>query len=226
VDAFLGTIMPVAFNYPPRGWAFCNGQLMSISQNSALFALLGTMYGGDGVTTFALPDLRGRVIAGSQGNGPGLQAISQGQIGGTNTVTVTASGSAVVNLTAANLPAHTHAATATAGTLAATTTVEASTATTGAVTTPAAGYSLGTSPAGGPTSAAIYSPPAAVSGPVALGGVATTLSGGPAVTVEANTGGGQPLAAPVQTQAQASVMQPFTGINYVICVEGIFPPRD
>ena len=57
---FLGEVKLVAFNFPPKGWAFCNGQLMSIQQNAALFSLLGTMYGGDGIRTFALPDLQGR----------------------------------------------------------------------------------------------------------------------------------------------------------------------
>jgi microcystin-dependent protein len=60
-EPFIGQIMLVPYNFSPRGWAFCNGQLMSIAQNTALFSLLGTTYGGDGQTTFALPDLRGRV---------------------------------------------------------------------------------------------------------------------------------------------------------------------
>ena len=64
---FLGTIMPVGFNYAPKGWALCNGQLLGISQNNALFSLLGTYFGGDGRTTFALPDLRGRTPSGSLG---------------------------------------------------------------------------------------------------------------------------------------------------------------
>ena len=61
MDPFLGQLMLVPYNFAPRGWAFCNGQIMSIAQNSALFSLLGTTYGGNGQTTFALPDLRGRV---------------------------------------------------------------------------------------------------------------------------------------------------------------------
>jgi microcystin-dependent protein len=82
MEAFLGTVVAVGFNFVPAGWAFCNGQLLSISQNPALFSLLSTMYGGDGVTTFGLPDLRGRAVAGSQGNGPGVASISQGQLSG------------------------------------------------------------------------------------------------------------------------------------------------
>ena len=96
-EPFLGQISMVGFNFAPRGWAECAGQLLSISQNSALFALLGTTYGGDGRTTFGLPDLRGRVPI-NFGQGPGLSNYSLGQQGGTENTTLT------VN----NLPAHTH----------------------------------------------------------------------------------------------------------------------
>lgn len=78
MDPFLGTIAMFGFNFVPRGWAFCNGQIMSIQQNTALFSLLGTTYGGNGTTTFGLPDLRGRVPVG-QGQGPGLSNYSIGQ---------------------------------------------------------------------------------------------------------------------------------------------------
>lgn len=96
-DPFLGEIRAVGFNFPPRGWSFCEGQLLAISQNSALFSLLGTTYGGDGRTTFGLPDLRGRSIV-SPGTGAGLSQIRQGEKGGVATRT----------LTAAQMPAHTH----------------------------------------------------------------------------------------------------------------------
>jgi Phage Tail Collar Domain len=69
-EPFLGEITPVAFAFAPRGWALCNGQLLSIAQNTALFSLLGTTYGGDGVSTFALPDLRGRAIVHSSASYP------------------------------------------------------------------------------------------------------------------------------------------------------------
>ena len=84
-------------DFAPRGWAKCEGQLLAISQHSALFSLLGTMYGGDGRTTFALPDLRGRVPM-HYGLGPGLSTHIQGESGGTETNM----------LTVANLPAHNH----------------------------------------------------------------------------------------------------------------------
>lgn len=97
-DPFLGEIRIFGGNFAPKEWAFCNGQLMSIAQNSALFSLLGTMYGGDGIQTFALPDLRGRVPL-SFGQGPGLSSYSQGVASGTETVT----------LISTQIPAHTHA---------------------------------------------------------------------------------------------------------------------
>lgn len=218
MEAFMGTILPVGFTFAPRGWAFCNGQLMSVSQNSALFALLGTVYGGDGVNTFGLPDLRGRVAVG-QGTGPGLSPVVPGQIAGTSNSTVVANGSATVTLAVANLPAHTHTATLDGSAI--TTTLQASTGTTGTSTSPAAGSFLSASP-GGPSSASIYSPTA--TGPVNLGGLSTAASSG-AVTV-GSTGNGQPLAAPVTTSATVPIMQPYLGLNYIIAVEGIFPSRN
>ena len=77
-EPFLGEIRNFGFNFAPQGWAQCQGQLLSISQNSALFSLLGTMYGGDGRTTFGLPDLRGRTAI-SLGQGPGLSSYGPGR---------------------------------------------------------------------------------------------------------------------------------------------------
>lgn len=102
-EPFLGQVIIFAGNFAPRGWAFCDGQLLPISANSALFSLLGTVYGGDGRTTFGLPDLRGRVAIGPR-NGPGLSDYRQGARGGEENV--------VLNTT--QIPAHTHPATATA----------------------------------------------------------------------------------------------------------------
>jgi microcystin-dependent protein len=81
-------IIIVPYNFSPRGWAFCNGQILPIAQNTALFSLLGTTFGGNGQTTFALPDLRGRV-ANSSGQGPGLSSYDLGQVGGTESETLT-----------------------------------------------------------------------------------------------------------------------------------------
>jgi microcystin-dependent protein len=99
MDPFLGEIRLFAGNFAPQGWALCNGSLLSIAQNTALFALLGTTYGGDGVTNFALPNLNGR-FAMHQGQGPGLSNRTIGE----------AVGEAAVTLSAAQVAAHSHAA--------------------------------------------------------------------------------------------------------------------
>jgi microcystin-dependent protein len=96
-DGYLGEIMLFGGNFAPRGFALCNGQLLSISQNTALFSLLGTTYGGNGQTTFALPNLQGRVVL-HQGQGPGLSPRSMGQTGGELAHTL------VLN----EMPAHAH----------------------------------------------------------------------------------------------------------------------
>ena len=98
MEPFLGQIDFFGFNFPPRGWLLCQGQLLAVAQNDALFSLLGTIYGGDGRTTFALPDLRGRCIVG-EGQGIGLSNIPIGARGGSETTILSAN----------NLPAHNHA---------------------------------------------------------------------------------------------------------------------
>ncbi|UFJ39582.1 tail fiber protein [Brevibacillus humidisoli] len=97
-DAYVGEIRMFAGNFAPLGWAFCDGQLLSISENSTLFSLIGTTYGGDGETTFALPDLRGRIPLHAGTNPTTGTAYPLGQKGGVETVT----------LTVDQLPAHTH----------------------------------------------------------------------------------------------------------------------
>ncbi|WP_346838995.1 tail fiber protein [Microbulbifer sp. SAOS-129_SWC] len=96
-ESFVGEIRIFAGNYAPKGWAFCHGQLLAVSENDALFSLLGTIYGGDGRNTFALPDLRGRLPVG-EGQGNGLSPRRLGQKFGQDSVT----------LTQAQLPAHRH----------------------------------------------------------------------------------------------------------------------
>jgi microcystin-dependent protein len=86
-EPYLGEIRPFGFNFAPRGWAFCAGQILPIAQNTALFSLLGTTYGGNGQTTFALPDLRGRIPLG-MGQGNGLSDYVEGEQTGTETVTL------------------------------------------------------------------------------------------------------------------------------------------
>jgi microcystin-dependent protein len=96
-NPFLAEIRIFPFNFPPRGWAFCDGQLMSISQNTALFSLLGTTYGGDGKSNFALPNMQGNAPM-HPGQGPGLSLHDLGETGGSDTVTLLES----------EIPAHTH----------------------------------------------------------------------------------------------------------------------
>ena len=99
-EPFLGQITIFPYNFAPRGWAFCSGQLLSIQQNAALFSLLGTNFGGNGQTTFALPDLRGRVAIGA-GQGPGLSDYVLGEVSGTESTTLLTN----------NLPPHNHSVT-------------------------------------------------------------------------------------------------------------------
>lgn len=131
---FVGEIRMFAGNFAPAGWAFCDGSLLSIAQNEVLFVLIGTTYGGDGQTTFALPDLRGRVPL-HMGQGPGLSPRVQGQQGGAEQVT----------LTPGQMPAHNHVLQAT--TAAAT----ASASVAGSLTAKAASTSFyGSTPGGAP----------------------------------------------------------------------------
>src|SRR5271166_3581841 len=96
-EPFIGEIRLFGFNFAPVGWALCNGQLMPIAQNTPLFSLIGIYYGGDGITTFALPNLQSRVPIG-QGQGPGLSPYTIGQTGGIENVTLTGN----------QMPEHTH----------------------------------------------------------------------------------------------------------------------
>ena len=169
-DPFIGEIRMFAGNFAPVGWAFCDGQLQSIANNTALFALIGTYYGGDGVNTFALPDLRGRVPI-AQGTGAVLTARVIGERVGTETVT----------LTSAQMPAHTHTQ------IASSSPASTSAGPSGMPATPA--------------SAAIY------------GATPNTDFAAAAV---AGAGGGQPH----------DNMAPFTALNFIIALYGIFPTRN
>lgn len=104
-EPFIGEIRWVPYNFAPRGWAFCSGQILPINTNQALFSLLGTVYGGDGITSFALPDVRGRVMV-HEGAGPGLSNYTLGSKAGQESVT----------LTQAQIPSHQHALRASATT--------------------------------------------------------------------------------------------------------------
>lgn len=203
-EPFIGEIRMVGFNFAPRGWAFCQGQLMSISQNTALFSLLGTLYGGNGQTTFGLPDLRGRGPVG-MGQGPGLTDITQGEMSGTENVT----------LLATQMPAHNHLVQSATATVAVSGPVAVPVSTTSAnVASPA--NAVPAAPSSGGRPFAIYN--SAQSGSDTMAPFNVTLNG--SATVPNNetgvSGGSQPM----------PVRNPYLGINFVIALEGIFPSRN
>lgn len=180
MEPTIGEIRLFAGNFAPRSWAFCNGQLLAIAQNSALFSILGTIYGGDGRTTFALPDLRGRAPI-SPGQGPGLSSINQGQRAGVNTV----------NLTIQNLPNHNH-------TLNVQNTAGSSASPTNNV----------------PANAQVQTERGGEIHDVNSYGAATNATMGS--NSIGSTGG----------STSVSVQNPYLGINYIICLYGIFPSRN
>lgn len=173
-DVFMGQIMMTGFPFAPRYFAACNGAMLSISQNPALFSLLGTQFGGDGMTTFALPDLRGRTPVGAGGSVDSAwqaAAYGLGEAGGVEAVTLQLS----------EVPAHTHSARGSAA--------------------PATGRN--------PSNAlyatvdtAIYAAPSA--GTVTLANASVAAAGG-----------GQPH----------GNMQPYETVNFVIAINGLYPPR-
>jgi microcystin-dependent protein len=176
---YLGEIRVVGFNFPPVGWATCNGQLLSISENEALFAVIGTTYGGDGVTTFGVPSMNSRVGIGSQGGlaGPGLSTYQQGATGGTENVT----------LLATQIPVHVHPYAA-----------------------PLQGTTVGPAtdnPAG--------------NRPGSLAATYATAANGKNLATSAVTGVINPAGG---SQPHPNI-SPVLALNYIICTEGIFPPR-
>lgn len=201
MDFNIGMICSFGFNFNPVGWALCNGQLLSISNYTAVFSLLGTTYGGNGTTTFGLPNLQGRVaIGGGYGQGPGLTNVNLGEMGGTESV----------SLSTANLPAHTHTVNVTAGTGSSSATLNA-VSNAGNTTTPLGNYLA----ASKSISNAGY----------AASGTSTALNAGsisnitpalPNVAIGASSGG----------TVAIGIMQPFLTINYSICLEGIYPSRN
>ncbi|MDH4568072.1 phage tail protein [Pseudomonas sp. BN414] len=201
-DPFLGEIRMVGFNFAPRSWALCQGQQMAISQNSALFSLLGTMYGGNGQTTFGLPDFRGRSPVG-QGQGLGLSPITIGEVSGTENVTILTT----------QMPAHTHTAVPTSTSIAASGQVSIPAATTGTTqTNPGPTTVLGPVAAGG-RAGTLYctGAPDTTLAPVNV----SVLGDMPGINIGIS-GGSQPVA----------IRNPFLGTNFVIALEGIFPSRN
>jgi len=177
MDPALATITMFAADFAPQGWAFCSGQLLQISQNQALFSLLGTTFGGNGTTNFALPDLRGRTPLGT-GQGPGLSNINLGQAFGVENATLS------VN----QMPSHSHTGTLTVG-------VSSNPANSDEADTNVLAQG----------SIQSFKTGAALNG--AMAGTTATL---------ANTGSSQAF----------NLRQPYLGINFIICLSGIFPSRN
>ncbi|PQV49132.1 phage tail protein [Paraburkholderia sp. BL21I4N1] len=200
-DPYLGEIRMVGFNFAPVGWALCQGQIVSIAQNNALFALLGTTFGGTGTTTFGLPNFSGRAPVG-MGQGPGLSPVVWGEIGGTETTTILQT----------QMPIHTHVATASGGgTGNVQISVPATTTTTGTTATPASNTVLAPGASAGHP-ATIYSTAAANTSLAPFSAPVTTT---PPTIVNQPAGGSQPV----------SLRNPYLGTTFIIALQGIYPTR-
>jgi microcystin-dependent protein len=178
MEGYIGEIRMFGGNFSPGSWNFCDGSLQSIAVYTALFSIIGTTYGGDGQTTFALPDFRGRIPVGT-GNGPGLPVYELGQTGGHETAT----------LTNQTMPMHTHP-------------------TTISIRIPAYSETGGSDP---------------------NGAILSSLTN--AYTDQATDSSLNVFTSPVTLQPVGqgvpfSVMQPYLALNYIICMEGIFPSRN
>lgn len=182
MEGYIAEIRMFAGNFNPLYWRYCDGSILSIAQNTALFSLVGTTYGGNGQTTFALPDLRGRVAVGAQfSQGPGLPAYQLGEMAGTPTTT----------LLLTNLPFHNHPVTGTV-------TMVANSGTDGQTDDPNGRLLSG---------AQIYTNNTSEPAPMA-----------PCVTNLSTSFAGN--------NAPFNNMPPYLGMNYIICVEGIYPSRN
>ena len=231
MEAFTGTIMSVGFSYAPSGWMTCAGQLLNVNQNQALFSLLGTQFGGDGSNTFGLPDLRGRVPVGAAAGAQGRIDAIMGVAGGNPTSNVIAQGSGMANvtLTVPNIPSHSHAATF-SGSGGTPSTVEIKVSNDPATTeSPLADGYLAMGASAGNSQPMLYAA-TADNGTTRLNAATATLVGGGgsgSVSV-GNTGSGQTLMAPVtvSTNGTATTVPPFQGVQYIICVQGLYPTRN
>lgn len=231
MEPFIGEIRAIAFNWAPQGWFFCNGQTLQIAQYQALFALIGTTYGGNGSSTFMLPNLQGRVVAGLATNQstcpPGVTFARYSAIAGNGGAESGNGTPGAVTLAAANLPGHTHPATFTP---------------TGSAPTPvgvtigvADGAASQASPKNGVLATAatnarpstpVNTYAAAATAGATLAGVTVTggggITGGTVGVQSNNTGTPTPVALPGAT---VPVLQPYQVLNYIIAWQGIFPSR-
>lgn len=180
MEGYIGEVRMFGGNFAPRGWMFCQGQTMAIAQWDAVYALLGTTYGGDGVSTFLLPNMASRVPV-HPGTGGGLTNRILGQVGGTETNTITV----------ANIAAHVHSVTGTAAILAS--------GEDGRRLTP-----VGTYPA--------------VNGDMIYGSTTNTQMAAASLNLQTSLAGNG--STPVEN------LKPYLAVNFIICVEGIFPSRN
>lgn len=234
MDAMIGTIIAVGFNYTPAGWLPCNGQLLSVQNYMPLFSLLGTAYGGDGQTTFGIPDLRGRTAVGSQSSASTsppmtVNPMARGYQFGNNSYIQNSAGSATLAIGIANLPSQTLSVTLQANDVSATSVLHATQAGPG-LPAPAANAMLcDTGPNAGAAAAYYVNPtPATPLTPVPLNAdsVVTTIGSGTAQFTGAALGNGTPLTIPVTAQITVTPMQPSLGMNYIICFyDGDYPNR-
>lgn len=215
MDAFFyGTILPWPVGYPPQGWMYCRGQSLQIQRYAALYSLIGTKYGGNGTTTFNLPNLSGNFPVG---------ATTIGTVGvASGAPTVTSNQMAV--LTANQVPPHTHTATGTVTGLTGTTSITASTANTGGAMVPADQCSLcgtgGTGFTGNPSAAIYLDKSVTPTKPVNLGGVQSQISGGEVTLQLNNTNTPAPFGTPVTLPS----VPPYLTCDFIICVDdGIYP---
>ena len=196
MEPYLASLLLFAGNFAIRGYAFCMNQIISIAQNSALFSLVGTTYGGNGQTTFALPDLRGRAPIGT-GQGPALPNYDLGQLGGTISTT----------LIITNMPSHSHVVNGTGLTsIPSASTAAGTTNTPGATLVPAVAPSIGSGP--GATQIKSY----------AVQDNTTTLAAG--------TVGGSTITGPAGGNQPFSIQNPYLAMSWLIATEGIFPSRN
>ena len=211
MEVYIATILPFSFNFAPYGWQMCSGQTVAISQYQAVFALIGTFYGGNGTTNFQLPDLRSRIPLG-MGQGLALPSYTIGEVGGTYQQ----------SLNLQNLPIHNHGATFTpSGASSVSVTVSASS------TPPAQGSNYATVPSTtnnvlaassgtGQLAAGIWAPSASATPNVPIAGVSVTGSGGGGTVQVANAGQGLPV----------SIMNPYLALNFCFAMSGIYPTRN
>jgi microcystin-dependent protein len=198
-EPFIGTIQPFGFQFAPYGWQYCAGQVVPISQYTTLFALTGTYYGGNGQSTFALPDLRGRMAIG-QGQGTGLQSYDMGEQAGAETVTLLQS----------NMPPHNHSFTVSGGGAAGPIKASANPGTASAPTATVNTLASAVNDSGG---AAIL----------------TYNAQAPDITLNIGGGGGTGGSGTIGINGGStpfSLMQPYLVVNYCIAMIGVFPSRD